>query len=56
MAKEKFRSVKFKPDSIAKIDLAISQVNVARSTFGAAQNRFDAVIAPFSLALPHALN
>ncbi|MDR7268818.1 flagellin [Pelomonas saccharophila] len=38
-------------DSIAKIDQAISQVNVARSTFGAAQNRFDAVIASLGTAV-----
>ncbi|MGM9483855.1 flagellin [Roseateles sp. NT4] len=38
-------------DSIAKIDQAISQVNVARSTFGAAQNRFDAVISSLGTAV-----
>ena len=38
-------------DSVAKIDLAIAQVNVARSTFGAAQNRFDAVIGSLSTAV-----
>jgi flagellin len=32
-------------DALGKIDLALSQVNTARSTFGAAQNRFEAVIA-----------
>mgnify|MGYP001559243569 CR=1 FL=1 len=31
-------------DALAKIDLALSQVNTARSTFGAAQNRFESVI------------
>jgi flagellin len=38
-------------DSIAKIDQAIAQVNVARSTFGAAQNRFDAVIESLGTAV-----
>ena len=38
-------------DSIAKIDQAIAQVNVARSTFGAAQNRFDAVISSLGTAV-----
>jgi len=38
-------------DSIAKIDLAIAQVNVARSTFGAAQNRFDAVIGSLEVSV-----
>ncbi|MDT8999340.1 flagellin [Paucibacter sp. APW11] len=38
-------------DSVAKIDLAISQVNTARSTFGAAQNRFDAVISSLNVSV-----
>jgi len=38
-------------DSVAKIDQAIAQVNVARSTFGAAQNRFDAVISSLSTSV-----
>jgi flagellin len=38
-------------DSLAKIDLALAQVNLARSTFGATQNRFDAVIANLQVAV-----
>jgi len=37
--------------AIQFLDFAISQVNVARSTFGAAQNRFDAVIANLQTAV-----
>ncbi|MFG6429289.1 flagellin [Roseateles sp. LYH14W] len=38
-------------DSVAKIDLALAQVNTARSTFGAAQNRFDAVISSLQVSV-----
>ncbi len=38
-------------DAMAKIDLALSQVNTARSTFGAAQNRFDAVISSLNVSV-----
>ncbi len=38
-------------DSLAKIDLALAQVNLGRSTFGATQNRFDAVIANLQVAV-----
>ena len=38
-------------DSVAKIDLAIAQVNVARSTFGAAQNRIDAAISSLQVSV-----
>ncbi len=38
-------------DSVAKIDQALSQVNTARSTFGAAQNRFDAVISSLQVSV-----
>ena len=38
-------------DSLAKIDLALAQVNLARSTFGATQNRFDAVISNLQVAV-----
>ncbi|MDT8999339.1 flagellin [Paucibacter sp. APW11] len=38
-------------DSVAKIDLALAQVNTARSTFGAAQNRFDAVTASLTVSV-----
>jgi flagellin len=38
-------------DAIAKIDFALSQVNTARSTFGAAQNRFESVIANLQTAV-----
>ncbi len=37
--------------AIEVIDYALQQVNVARSTFGAAQNRFDAVIANLQVAI-----
>jgi flagellin len=38
-------------DSVAKIDQAIAQVNVARSTFGAAQNRIDAAISSLQVSV-----
>ncbi|MDT8999341.1 flagellin [Paucibacter sp. APW11] len=38
-------------DSVAKIDLALAQINLARSTFGATQNRFDAVISNLQVAV-----
>ena len=38
-------------DAIAKIDLALSQVNTARSTFGASQNRFESVIAGLQVSV-----
>jgi flagellin len=38
-------------DAIAKIDMALSQVNTARSTFGAAQNRFESVISNLQTAV-----
>jgi flagellin len=38
-------------DSVAKIDLALAQVNTARSTFGAAQNRFDVVISSLQVSV-----
>ncbi len=37
--------------AIEAIDYALQQVNVARSTFGAAQNRFDAVISNLNVAM-----
>ncbi|MBU6270166.1 MAG: flagellin FliC [Betaproteobacteria bacterium] len=37
--------------AVEVIDFALQQVNVARSTFGAAQNRFDAVISNLNVAL-----
>jgi flagellin len=38
-------------DAIAKIDMALSQVNTARSTFGAAQNRFESVISGLQVSV-----
>ena len=38
-------------DAITKIDMALAQVNTARSTFGAAQNRFDAVTSSLQVAV-----
>jgi flagellin len=38
-------------DAIAKIDFALSQVNTARSTFGAAQNRFESVISGLQVSV-----
>jgi flagellin len=38
-------------DAITKIDMALAQVNTARSTFGAAQNRFDAVTASLQVSV-----
>jgi len=38
-------------DAVAFLDFAIAQVNTARSTFGAAQNRFDAVTASLQVSV-----